>query len=67
MQADSDRHSLAPDVLSKAKKPPPNMRIAITGATGFVGRYLARDLIVGGHEVVLIAPSPSSACRSAPR
>src|SRR5687767_13382321 len=31
------------------------MRIAITGATGFVGRHLARDLIAGGHEVVLIA------------
>jgi NADH dehydrogenase len=31
------------------------MRIAITGATGFVGRHLARALVVEGHEVVLIA------------
>jgi uncharacterized protein YbjT (DUF2867 family) len=31
------------------------MRIAITGATGFVGRHLARTLVAEGHEVVLIA------------
>jgi uncharacterized protein YbjT (DUF2867 family) len=31
------------------------MRIAITGATGFVGRHLARSLVADGHEVVLIA------------
>lgn len=31
------------------------MKIAITGATGFVGRHLARDLVANGHEVVLIA------------
>ena len=31
------------------------MKIAITGGTGFVGRHLARRLIVRGHEVVLIA------------
>jgi NADH dehydrogenase len=31
------------------------MRIAITGGTGFVGHHLARALIDGGHEVVLIA------------
>src|SRR5690606_26665374 len=32
-----------------------NMRIAITGGTGFVGRHLARRLLDHGHEVVLIA------------
>ena len=31
------------------------MRIAITGGTGFVGRHLARRLVGGEHEVVLIA------------
>ena len=31
------------------------MRIAITGATGFVGRHLARALVAEGHEVVLVA------------
>jgi NADH dehydrogenase len=31
------------------------MRVAITGGTGFVGRHLARTLVGGGHEVVLIA------------
>jgi nucleoside-diphosphate-sugar epimerase len=31
------------------------MKIAITGATGFVGRHLARSLSYGGHELVLIA------------
>jgi len=31
------------------------MRIAITGGTGFVGSHLARALVQGGHEVVLIS------------
>src|SRR5260370_7944375 len=31
------------------------MKIAITGATGFVGRHLARSLSYCGHELVLIA------------
>ncbi|RYZ87794.1 MAG: NAD-dependent epimerase/dehydratase family protein, partial [Proteobacteria bacterium] len=31
------------------------MKIAITGGTGFVGRHLARALVRGGHQVVLIA------------
>jgi uncharacterized protein YbjT (DUF2867 family) len=31
------------------------MRVAITGGTGFVGGHLARRLVAGGHEVVLIA------------
>lgn len=31
------------------------MRIAITGATGFIGGHLARSLSTRGHEVVLIA------------
>lgn len=31
------------------------MKIAITGGTGFIGRHLAQDLIVHGHEVVVIA------------
>ncbi len=32
-----------------------DMKIAITGGTGFVGRNIARQLLAGGHEVVLIA------------
>ncbi len=31
------------------------MRIAITGATGFVGRHLARALAARGHELLLIS------------
>lgn len=31
------------------------MKIAITGATGFVGRHLTHALLADGHEVVLIA------------
>lgn len=31
------------------------MKVAITGGTGFVGRYVARALIDEGHEVVLLA------------
>jgi len=31
------------------------MKVVITGGTGFVGRHLARELVRGGHEVLLIA------------
>ena len=31
------------------------MKIAITGGTGFVGRYLARALVADNHEVVLLS------------
>jgi len=31
------------------------MKIAITGGTGFIGRYVVRDLISRGHQVVIIA------------
>src|SRR5437660_1088730 len=31
------------------------MKIAITGATGFIGRHTARALVAAGHETVLIA------------
>jgi len=31
------------------------VKIAITGGTGFVGRHLARALVVEGHELVLVS------------
>ena len=31
------------------------MKIAITGASGFVGRHLTRQLASEGHELVLLA------------
>lgn len=32
-----------------------NLKFAITGGTGFVGRHLAKQLLTEGHEVVLIS------------
>ncbi len=31
------------------------MRIALTGSTGFIGRYLTEALVAAGHELVLLA------------
>jgi nucleoside-diphosphate-sugar epimerase len=36
------------------------MRIAITGATGFIGAHLTSRLESEGHEMVLIAPQKST-------
>ncbi|HEX7772565.1 MAG TPA: NAD-dependent epimerase/dehydratase family protein, partial [Pyrinomonadaceae bacterium] len=36
------------------------MRIAITGATGFVGSHLTTRLVSEGHEVVRLARRPRS-------
>lgn len=37
------------------------MRIALTGATGFVGSHLAEALLAGGHEVRCLVRSPARA------
>jgi nucleoside-diphosphate-sugar epimerase len=34
------------------------MRIAVTGATGFIGSHLAENLTAAGHEVTVLARSP---------
>jgi hypothetical protein len=34
------------------------MRIAVTGAYGFSGRYIARRLLDSGHEVITLTNSP---------
>lgn len=40
-----------------------NMRILITGATGFLGSYLTADLIAEGHEVIVLVRRDSDAWR----
>ncbi len=36
----------------------PSMRIAVTGAFGYSGRYIARHLLQAGHEVFTLTHSP---------
>jgi uncharacterized protein (TIGR01777 family) len=43
------------------------MRILLTGATGFIGRQLARRLESAGHELVLLVRDVGAAARQFPR
>lgn len=42
------------------------MRILLTGATGFLGSYVAADLIAGGHDVAVLQRPQSDSWRLAP-
>lgn len=37
------------------------MKVAVTGATGFIGRHLVEQLGIRGHEVVAVCRTPSKA------
>jgi uncharacterized protein YbjT (DUF2867 family) len=37
------------------------MKYFVTGATGFIGGRVARQLLASGHEVIILARTPSKA------
>lgn len=37
------------------------MRVVITGATGFIGKYLCKELTVAGYEVIALSRNPQKA------
>ena len=43
------------------------MRIVITGATGLIGRALARRLVHAGHHVVALSRDPAAAAQGTTR
>lgn len=50
---------MLPPSVQRAYNPAPslpgNMRIAITGATGFIGKYMVRGMLADGHDVRVLA------------
>lgn len=45
----------------------PDSRIIVTGASGFIGRALVRDLAANGHEVVALTRDPEKTLARLPR
>ena len=41
------------------KRPPPDVRVLVVGATGYIGKFVVKELVKRGYQVVAFARESS--------